>query len=154
MFLSCFLFFFFIHSLLFYFSVKVGDFQDWKEIVQIMKKNEKMRIIPKRPEIPYSALSSKTVFGENSLIEVIDTKTYYLSEIKNSFDLPKIKKFLLEKEIFLTIDCLNSPISTFLLPILTEIGLDESNLLNSELLPDFAGKIPTPNEGKQGIKYN
>ena len=127
MFLSSFLFFFFIHSFLFYFSVKVGDFQDWKEIVQIMKKNEKMRIIPKRPEIPYSALSSKTVFGENSLIEVIDTKTYYLSEIKNSFDLPKIKKFLLEKEIFLTIDCLNSPISTFLLPILTEIRFIESN---------------------------
>ena len=134
--------------------MKVGDYEDWKEIVQIMKKNEKMRIIPKRPEISYSILSSKTVFGENSLIEVIDTKNFYLNEIKKNFDLPKIKKFLLEKEIFLTIDCLNSPISTFLLPILTEIGLDESNLLNSKLLPDFGGKTPTPNAGKFYIKSN
>ena len=126
-------------------------FQDWKEIVKIMQKNEKMRIIPKRPEISYSTLSSKKNFGEISLIEVIDTKTIYLNEIKKTFNLPKIKKFLLDKEIFLTIDCMNSPISTFLLPILTEIGLDESCLLNSKLITDFAGKVPTPNKGEHDL---
>jgi hypothetical protein len=134
-------------------SVTLFDYEDWRRIIQIMQKNEKTRIIPKRIEIETTKILKKkgNYFGEVSTIEVADTKTNYLNEIKKSFDLNRIKNFLAESEIFLTIDCLNSPISNYLLPILNEIGLDDSCLLNSKFTSDFNGKIPTPNIGKNSI---
>ena len=116
-----------------------------------MQKNELIRIIPKRQEILSSVITAKNGgirFGENTVIEVVDTKIKYLNEIKQNFDLPKIKKFLSENEVFLSIDCLNSPISNYLLPILEEIGLDETCLLNFKLLEDFGGKTPSTGKNK------
>ena len=120
-----------------------------------MQKNEKVRIVPKRVEIETSKILKKkgNNFGEITTIEVVDTKINYLNEIKKTFNLNRIKNFLIESEIFLTIDCLNSPISNFLLPILTEIGLDDSCLLNRKFTSDFNGKIPTPNIGKNFFSF-
>ena len=133
-------------------SVGVFNFDDWELIVQIMQKNEKVRIIPKRIETDTTKIVTRNLvnFGEKTTISTLNPITKYLTVIKNSFNLKQTKSFLVESEIFLTIDCMNSPISKFILPILAEIGLDESCLLNEKYLSDFSGKTPSPGTGKYG----
>ena len=114
-----------------------------------MQQNELIRIIPKRIETNTGKIISPLglKFGEKTNIEIANTKNNYLTEIKKSFNLNFIKSYLLENEIFLTIDCMNTPISNYLLPILAEIGMDDSCLLNRKYSADFNGKTPTPNLG-------
>jgi phosphomannomutase len=117
-----------------------------------MQKNERVRIIPKRIETDTTKIVTRNLvnFGEKTIITTLNPIAKYLTEIKNSFNLKQIKSFLVENEIFLTIDCMNSPISKFILPILAEIGLDESCLLNEKYSSDFSGKTPSPGTGKYG----
>ena len=130
-------------------SVYSFDYNDWKKIVKIMQQNEKIRIIPKRIETNTAKIISPLglKFGEKTNIEVANIRNNYLAEIKKFYNLNLIKSYLLENEIFLTIDCMNTPISNYLLPILAEIGLDDSCLLNRKYTADFSGKTPTPNLG-------
>ena len=128
----------------------VFNLEDWKLIIQIMQKNEKVRIIPKRIQTDTTKIVTRNLlnFGEKTIIGTCNPIAKYLNDVKVNFDLKQIRSFLVETEVFLTIDGMNSPISKFILPILAEIGLDESCLLNEKYLSDFNGKRPAPGTGK------
>lgn len=132
--------------------MEVFSFEDWKLIIQIMQKNEKIRIIPKRIEIDTKKIVTRNLmnFGEKTSIGTFNPLTKYVNEIKNSFDLGQISRFVLRSEFFFTLDCMNSPISRFILPILSDCGIDDYTLLNENYLSDFNGKTPSPGTGKYG----
>jgi hypothetical protein len=111
--------------------VKVLDAVDWEKITEIMKKNEKIRIIPKRPELPISIVSDKkTVFGLNTEIVMKDPLPVYMRHLKKEYNFELIKKYIQNYGIFFTLDCMNTKIGDLFLPILSEIGADDSCLLN------------------------
>ena len=130
--------------------MEVFNFEDWKLIIQIMQKNEKVRIIPKRIDIDTKKIITRNLmnFGEKTNIGTFNPLTKYINELKNSFDLSEILYFVEGTDCLFTIDCMNSPISRFIKPILS--GFFDYNLLNEKYSSDFNGKTPSPGTGKYG----
>jgi phosphomannomutase len=75
--------------------------------------------------------------------------TNYVDTIRSEFNLKRIKKFIDTSDIFVTVDCQNSPISAFLRPILAEIGLEDC-ILDENARPDFGGTAPRTDASSAG----
>lgn len=97
-----------------------------------------------------SLFGTETTFTINEnkgyALKFIDTTTDYIEMMKEQFDFELIDGLFKKKGFSFLFDAMHGASGPYALEIFGKIfGLDEKNLLNCNVLPDFGGHHPDPN---------
>ena len=143
---------------------------EWRSVLEMMSHRQSVRIVPERPpkDILQNLGAPATYIGQtavsdnqdkvklhdqdSTMLQMFDTSVLmsdteimgpYVIELKQRFQFSRIKSFIEDLDLFITIDCQHGIASSVLAPLLPLLGLQaEESLLNGISMPDYNGKVP------------